>query len=56
VAIPVAKAKKKVNLNLKGKTLADAIRSLGLVLSIPAEGPVKKKQKRVAGIFVYLIL
>jgi hypothetical protein len=46
ILVPANRLNKKVTLNLKNNTLRQIISASGLVLSIPAEGPVKKSKKR----------
>ena len=46
ILVPAKRVNKKVSLNLKNNTLRQIINRSGLILSIPAEGPVKKSKKR----------
>jgi hypothetical protein len=44
ILVPANKLNRKVTLSLKNNTLTQIINRSGLVLSIPAEGPVKKSK------------
>jgi hypothetical protein len=46
ILVPASRLNRKVTLSLKKNTLRQIISASGLVLSIPAEGPVKKSKKR----------
>jgi hypothetical protein len=46
ILVPANRLNKKVTLSLKNNTLRQIINRSGLILSIPAEGPVKKSKKR----------
>jgi hypothetical protein len=45
ILVPANRLNKKVTLSLKNNTLRQIINRSGLILSIPAEGPVKKSKK-----------
>lgn len=46
IVVPAKIATKRVTISLKNKTFKQIMNRSGLVLSIPAEGPVKKSKKR----------
>lgn len=44
ILVPANKLNRKVTLRLKNRTFSQVIKRSGLILSIPAEGPVKKSK------------